>query len=105
YVFGVSNTVQWKPSILVKYSPGAPVEVDLTLMAYIARKFWVGASWRSGDAVAVMMDFQIARQFRLGYAYDYPTTELRRFSAGTHEILLGFELYTKKSMLKSPRYF
>lgn len=104
-VLGLRKAVQWKPSCLVKYSPGAPVEVDVNLMAYFAGKFWVGAAWRSGDAVAMLLDLQIARHFRLGYAYDYSITELRRFHHGTHEFLLGFELSTKKSNLKSPRYF
>jgi type IX secretion system PorP/SprF family membrane protein len=105
YVLGLHNRVQWKPSILVKYSPAAPVEVDVNLMAFVAQRLWVGASWRSRDAVAIMMDLQIARQFRIGYAYDYGTTPLRKYHTGTHEILLGFELSSKKSKMKSPRYF
>jgi type IX secretion system PorP/SprF family membrane protein len=105
YVLGVNNAVQWKPSVLLKYSPGAPLELDVNLMAYFAQRFWVGASWRSGDAVAMMVDFQIARQLRLGYAYDYATTPLRKFHNGTHEFLLGFELTSKKTKMKSPRYF
>ncbi len=105
YVLGLQSAVQWKPSILLKYAPGAPMELDVNLMAYIAQRFWIGASWRSGDAVALMVDFQIARQFRLGYAYDYSITELRNFHTGTHEFLLGFELSSKKPKMKSPRYF
>lgn len=105
YVLGLSSSVKWKPSMLVKYSPGAPVEVDLNLMAYIADRFWVGAGWRSGDAIAMMMDLQIAKHFRLGYAYDFSTTELQKFHNGTHEFLLGFELFPKKALMKSPRYF
>lgn len=105
YVFGINKAVQWKPSILLKYAPGAPLELDVNLMAYIARRFWIGASWRSNDAVALMMDFQIAKHLRLGYAYDYTTTELRNFNSGTHEFLLGVEIYQKKAKMKSPRYF
>jgi type IX secretion system PorP/SprF family membrane protein len=105
YVFGINNSVQWKPSILLKYAPGAPLELDVNLMALFAQKFWVGVSWRSRDAVAFMLDFQIAKQFRMGYAFDYSTTELRKYHNGTHEILLGFELYSKHAKMKSPRYF
>ncbi|HEX2898791.1 MAG TPA: type IX secretion system membrane protein PorP/SprF [Bacteroidia bacterium] len=105
YVLGLQDDVQWKPSILLKYSPGAPLELDVNLMAYIAKRFWIGASWRSGDAVALMLDFQIARHLRLGYAYDYSITALRKFHNGSHELLLGFELFPKPSKMKSPRYF
>ncbi len=105
YVLGLENQVQWKPSILLKYSPGAPLEVDVNLMALIARRFWIGASWRSGDAVAAMIDFQIARHLRLGYAFDYSITELRKFHNGSHELLLGFEIFPKRALTKSPRYF
>ncbi len=105
FILGLDNAVQWKPSALVKYSPGAPVQVDINLMAYLARKIWIGASWRSNDAVAFMFDFQFAKQLRLGYAFDYTITDLQKYNNGTHEFMLGFEIVTKKSKMKSPRYF
>lgn len=105
FILGLNNTVQWKPSVLVKYSPGAPVQVDVNLMALLAQRFWIGTSWRRNDAIAFMLDFQFAKQLRLGYAFDYSITELQKYNNGTHEFMLGFEIVSKQSKMKSPRYF
>ena len=104
-ILGIDKAVQFKPSVLVKYSPGAPLQVDLNLMLLFAKKLWIGTSLRSNDAIAVMFDFQFAKQLRLGYAFDYSITELQKYNNGTHEFMLGFEIATKKSKMKSPRYF
>jgi type IX secretion system PorP/SprF family membrane protein len=105
YVLGHNNAVQWKPSFLVKYIPGQPVQADFNLMALFRKKYWLGVSYRPGDAVSAMFDFQIAKYFRLGYAYDYTLSGLSSFQSGSHELYLGFELVSSKSKYKSPRYF
>jgi type IX secretion system PorP/SprF family membrane protein len=105
FILGLNNAVQWKPSVLLKYSPGAPVQVDVNLMALLSKRFWIGSSWRSNDAIAFMFDFQFAKQLRLGYAFDYSITELQKYNNGTHEFMLGFEIVSKQSKMKSPRYF
>lgn len=105
YVLGHNNAVQWKPSFLVKYIPGFPVQADFNLMALFRKKYWLGVSYRPGDAVSAMFDFQIARFFRLGYAYDYTLSSLSNIQSGSHELYLGFELVRSKSQYRSPRYF
>jgi type IX secretion system PorP/SprF family membrane protein len=105
YVLGLNNAVQWKPSFLLKYVPGQPMQADLNLMALVRKKYWFGISFRPGDAVSAMLDFQIARSFRVGYAYDYTLSNLSNFQSGSHELYLGFELETRKSNIKSPRFF
>ncbi|RSC92041.1 type IX secretion system membrane protein PorP/SprF, partial [Tenacibaculum singaporense] len=44
-------------------------------------------------------------QFRIGYAYEHPLSDINQYSNGTHEILLMFELLPKFYRTKSPRYF
>lgn len=34
-----------------------------------------------------------------GYAYDYTTTALQNYNSGTHEIMLRFELVSRKKDL------
>jgi type IX secretion system PorP/SprF family membrane protein len=105
YVLGLDNAVQWKPSFLLKYIPGFPLQADFNLMALFRKKYWFGLSYRTGDAVSAMIDFQIGKYFRLGYSYDYALSGLSGFQTGSHELYLGFELVTKKSKFRSPRYF
>jgi len=93
-----------RPSFLVKYLQYSPTQVDVNANLIIRDKFWVGASYRSGDALVGLLEFQINQQFRLGYSYDYPLTDLRQFTSGSHEIMLRYEFgYSVKAL--SPRYF
>lgn len=97
--------VEWKPSFLLKYVPGAPLQADFNLMALIRKRIWLGMSYRSSDALAFMMDVRIGKIFRLGYAYDHTLSALAGLQNGTHELHLGLEIFSENAKMKSPRYF
>jgi type IX secretion system PorP/SprF family membrane protein len=107
YVFDISKNTKFKPAALLKATSGAPLSFDLTANFLFYEKFWAGASYRINEraaAVGAIADFQISKQLRIGYAYEYPLSELRQYTSGTHEILLMFEIF-KSKRIKSPRYF
>ena len=105
-VFEPSLVVAVKPSILVKYTSNAPVEVDVNCNVLFFQKYWIGAGYRTGDALVAMAEWNITPQFRLGYAYDFTLSDMADYSSGSHEIMLGFD-FGKDVNLKarSPRYF
>lgn len=107
YVFDLSQSVKFKPAALIKATNGAPLSYDLTANFLFNEVFWVGAAYRfneSAGAFGGLADFQISKQLRIGYAYEYPISDLRPYTSGTHEVLLMFELFNVKRV-KSPRYF
>ena len=108
YVLDLSKTVKFKPSILWKYTQGAPISTDFTANFLFNEKFWLGASYRSNGkqgAFGALIDFQVTQQFRIGYTYELPTGEIRPYTSGSQEILLMYEFRFTKKNLKSPRYF
>lgn len=105
FVVDLSDDVVLKPSMLVKRVNAAPVQVDLNANIWFKEIFSVGASYRSGDAVVGMLEYQISPKFRAGYAYDYTISNLRSYNLGTHELMLRFELPTKSSSIVSNRNF
>lgn len=107
YVFDLSNSVKFKPATLIKATNGAPLSYDITANFLFNEKFWLGGSYRFNEftgSLGALVDFQVSKQFRIGYAYEYPLSDINQFSSGTHEVLLMFELI-KASRVKSPRYF
>jgi type IX secretion system PorP/SprF family membrane protein len=93
-----------KPSVLVKYLKNSPMEADFNANLIFKDAFWIGASYRTGDAIVGMLEYQINPQFRIGYAFDYSITELQKYHNGSHEFMLRYEFgYNIKAM--SPRYF
>lgn len=105
YVFTLNNEFKLKPSALVKYLPAAPLQVDVNLNLLYKEMFWVGASYRTGDAITVMVEYQTNTRFRVGYAYDFTTSKIRNYSSGTHEIMIGYDFGKDLVKIKTPRYF
>ena len=103
YVFDVSEDVKLKPSAMVKAVIGAPVSVDLSVNALINEKFELGLSYRFDDSVSAILGLNISDDMRIGYAYDYTTSNFGQFNSGSHEIMLLFDFNRKK--FKSPRFF
>jgi hypothetical protein len=56
----------------------------------INNRFWVGAGYRLQDAVIVTAGLEIMPNLKLGYSYDYTTSDIRTYSSGTHEVMLGY---------------
>ncbi|MDG1261408.1 MAG: type IX secretion system membrane protein PorP/SprF [Flavobacteriales bacterium] len=105
-VFEPNTNLAIKPSILVKYEQAAPLEVDLNCNFLLYRRLWLGAGYRTGDAIIGMIEYNITPQLRAGYSYDFTTTEIRDYSNGSHEIMLGFDFGKDVEIKKrSPRYF
>lgn len=109
YVFDLNSSVKFKPAALIKATNGAPMSYDVTANFLFNEKFWLGAAYRINEntgGLGALVDFQVSKQFRIGYAYEYPLSDIQQYSNGTHEILLMFEFVRDKSFrTKSPRYF
>lgn len=105
YVFEVSEDLKLKPSVMLKAVSGAPLSIDLSGNAMLYEKLELGLSWRVDDSVSGMINFLIARNLRLGYAYDYTLTNLGQFNTGSHEVFLQYNLDLSRGDLNSPRFF
>ena len=105
YVFDFSREFKLKPSMLLKYVSGSPVQVDINVNALLSEVLWIGASYRSGDAILGIVEFQVSNKLRVGYAYDYSLTDIRSVNSGSHEIMLGYDFSKNILKVKNPRYF
>ena len=105
YLFKLNDEFKLKPSVLLKYLPAAPVEADVNLNLLYKDHFWFGVSYRSMDAVVFMLEYQTNTRFRVGYAFDLTTSKIRNYSAGTHEIMIGYDFGKDIVKVKTTRYF
>lgn len=104
YVFDMSEDVKLKPSMLVKASPGAPVSIDLSANVLLHEKLELGLSYRLDDSVSAIISLFVQPNFRIGYAYDYTTSNFGGYNSGTHEIMLHYNVDNSRQG-KSPRFF
>ncbi len=107
YVFDLNENVKLKPSTVVKYVNGAPLTFDLSANVLLYDKFEIGASYRYQDAVSGLVGFNVTNDLRLGYAYDFNTSELNDFNTGSHEFVLlyTFDVLGLSKKYESPRFY
>ncbi|MFT3884702.1 MAG: type IX secretion system membrane protein PorP/SprF [Flavobacteriales bacterium] len=105
YVMDLSRDVKFKPAFMLRVVEGAPLSLDLNANFLLRERIWFGAMYRVGNAFGVMAQYQFNEQLRAGYAFDLTTTRVGAYNAGTHEIMLSYDLKFTKGRTISPRYF
>lgn len=86
-----------EPSFLLKYVDPVPLKVDLTATIKYKNAVWLGASYRTNDAISVMLGYWHKQTFQFGYSYDMITSNLQNYSTGSHEVMLAITIgKTKK---------
>ena len=88
---------QIEPTFLLKMGLPAPLKLDINVRFAWRNTIWVGAGWRSNDAIPLMVGYKYKDLLTIGYAYDVTTTNLKNYSTGTHEIMLGFTFGVTKT--------
>ncbi len=103
----VFDKIDLEPYLLIK-SNRRSTQFDLNLTAYYDKTMWAGLSYRLGDAFSAMLGMAITERIRVGYAYDYSIGVNRRFSGGSHELMLLLTLdglNQQKISPNTPRIF
>lgn len=115
YVFGKDpSIVKFRPTVLIKWQKGLPKNIpqfDINLALLFVDRLWVGAGYRTGgdakyvgQSAVAFMQAKITPQLQIGYAYDIEISGLRRYTSGTHEIMLGYDFWYNKKRFVTPRY-
>lgn len=104
YQFDISLDLKLKPSVLLKYVYGAPIEFDFNGVAYFYDIIALGISYRSMASMNLLSQIKINNQFYLGYSYEYSTTRLRSFRSGSHEIMLQYLFNFSRPKVVTPRF-
>jgi type IX secretion system PorP/SprF family membrane protein len=79
-----------EPSVLIKSSDMffKAIQADLTSRVYYKNDYWLGLSWRTNNAIIMMMGLRYDK-FYFAYAVDFALTDIRNKSYGTHELTLA----------------
>lgn len=123
-IIDVNNDVKLKPSLMLRDDPRGMGNFDINASFLLKDVLWIGGSYRMGvdmwkktsgvsatfqqNSLVGLVEVFIAKQFRVGYAYDHSLSGLSSHSTGGHEISLGLIIKNKNyrnNALTTPRYF
>jgi type IX secretion system PorP/SprF family membrane protein len=105
HVLEINDRVLFRPSFLARTGLDFNPVVDVNLSLLFDAAFWLGVSYRTSNTVALVLEYEISRMFKLGYSYDYDLNPLATGFSGSQEIFLGFNYNVFRSRMRSPRYY
>ncbi len=102
YNFQMPNPLfEIMPYFILK-SDGKANQIYLNTTVRYNKKFWGGVSYRAGDALVGLVGLELFNGVRIGYSYDFITSQIGKYSDGSHELTIGycFDLSLDKSPQK-----
>jgi len=98
----LSDNVVMKPSFLLKSVAGAPSQMDANIMFEFNKNIRVGGSYRTNDAIVLLLGLKINNMWELGYSYDIINSGLKSYAKSTHEIMICYNLVKKEKKVEEP---
>ena len=95
YLFSFSDFVL-EPSFIVKGMVNVPPQIDINLKVTYLEIAWLGISYRSQDAIAILAGYIHKKKYYFGYAYDITISDFKYYNSGSHEIMIGFRFNNLK---------
>ena len=92
YTFDINaeKNISAYPLILMRYTPGAPIQYDINGVFNWQNIGWLAVSYRSDYAVGLNARLKIHKSISVGYAYDYIISSIGTYAGTSHEFMLGY---------------
>lgn len=89
YIYSITSDFDIEPTLMIKYVSPAPIQAEINARVIYKKMVWLGFSYRTKDALSVMIGYNYNDLLLFGYSYDITTTNLKNYSSGTHELMIG----------------
>ena len=96
YHFEINRDLSLDPCLVIKYVSPVPPQFDLGARLQYQKRFWVGAGFRTLDAAYAMVGYTYEKNLSMGFSYDYPVTDINKYSFGTTEFFVGIKFNKTK---------
>jgi type IX secretion system PorP/SprF family membrane protein len=99
YILSMTNPLfEFQPSVMIGSTGGSNV-YDLNGLLIYNKRIWGGISYRLSSAIVGMFGLELKNGLRIGYSYDFNTTDLMKYNSGTHELTLGYSFSLEKEKI------
>jgi type IX secretion system PorP/SprF family membrane protein len=90
YILQLPNpSLELLPSLFA-LSDGKVIQFSVTSLIRYNKKAWGGVSYRPGDALVGIVGIELFNGIRVGYAYDFPISDIRENTSGSHEFMVNY---------------
>lgn len=93
YHFDITNDVRLSPGVLLKAVSTNPISYDLNTIITYKQLVSVGLAYRGEESIGVMCSFQATSLLKIGYSYDFITSDVRNVAGGSNELFIGLTIF------------
>lgn len=93
YKYKINDAFVLQPTALIKFVSPAPIQIDLGARMIYQEKVWLGAGYRTKDALSALVGYTYQNNITIGFSYDFTTTNVRKYSSGTSELYFAIKFY------------
>jgi type IX secretion system PorP/SprF family membrane protein len=104
-VFSINHDVLLKPNILISVPEQGVAYTDFNMNVLFRETLWLGASYRTSNLLAGLVQVQLSSQWRFGYSWDMPLKKNQLYGSDSHEVSLQYSFTFDRTAVRSPRYF
>jgi type IX secretion system PorP/SprF family membrane protein len=90
YIWEINPDWKLEPSAMLKGTAPRAIQFDITTRVIWLDMVWLGLSYRTNDAMSVLLGYSYENRIYFGYSYDITLSGLRQYNTGTHEIMFGY---------------
>lgn len=91
FVFKIAKNIDIQQNLLLKYVVHAPLATDINLSLVFFNKVLFGVTYRVGDSLDALLQWQISNRLRIAVAYDFSVTALQQYNSGSIEAMIGYQ--------------
>ena len=95
YTMAINDNIQLDPYLLLRTTFINAPQFELGVKSTFNELFFVGANYRHQESVIALLGVNYKNAI-LAYSYDYPLSDIRSYSNGSHEILLAYQFNKPK---------
>ncbi|UII19367.1 PorP/SprF family type IX secretion system membrane protein [Fulvivirga ligni] len=90
------KTVQLNPTLLIRAQEGQPLSMDINAGFIFYDVCSIGLSYRNVEGIVSYIQLKLSDELNFGYSYDWTTSDINRYSSGTHEFSLNYRFRIRK---------
>jgi type IX secretion system PorP/SprF family membrane protein len=114
FQFKFTEGIKLQPSVMIKSVDNAPWSLDANMSMIVKEKIQIGISYRTGkttlstlgESADLTFSLQVNDQLNIGFAYDWLLGPVSKYSYGSAEALIRYDIVKKKEVVFSnPRAF
>jgi type IX secretion system PorP/SprF family membrane protein len=91
FMFRIAKNIDIQQNLLLKYVVNAPLSTDINLSLVFFDKILFGLTYRIGDSMDAILQWQISNRLRIAVAYDFSVSAIQQYNSGSIEAMIGYQ--------------